>query len=338
MRHQWQIEYLSGSQSTLLAFILFMPLLLMRLTAKRLAGYRLIHIHWIWPFYVPSKVPFSRQLTFVQVLTFFAVLRLLRFRVVWTVHNVVPQFSQTPNDAFLMRALSRLARIKIIHSEQIRSSMQAHGLNTDNVRVIPHGSYIGVYPGALSRTKARAQLGLDRDDQVILFFGHLAPYKGVDDLLATVRDLPEQNVRLVLAGICADPSLRPLIAAGEKSGRVAYHDGHITADRVASYFAAADVVALPFKKITTSGSAILALSFGKAIVAPRLGGLRDIPETAGYFYDPKTPGALAAQLRQALNDPADLAQRGQRALSYAASISWDNIAAKTASLYEELLV
>ena len=110
-----------------------------------------------------------------------------------------------------------------------------------------------------------------------------------------------------------------------------FDEGYAPDEKVPLYFAAADVVVLPFREVTTSGSAVLALSLGRPIVAPRIGALRDLPESVGFLYK---NGELVAALSEALNAaPEELADRSAAARGYADSLSWDHIAAATLEVY-----
>ena len=95
---------------------------------------------------------------------------------------------------------------------------------------------------------------------------------------------------------------------------------------------AADAAVLPFRDILTSGSAILALSHGRPVIAPAMGCLPGtLPADATFLYDPDADGALADAMRQAA--AADLAVMGARARAYAETIDWGPIAEQTAALY-----
>ena len=116
-----------------------------------------------------------------------------------------------------------------------------------------------------------------------------------------------------------------------------YHGGYIKDEDVATYFKAADIVCLPFTTITTSGSTILALTFGKPIIAPRMGALKDIPAEAGYFYDPDDPHGLDAALKLAVSDRKELARRGHAAEHYTKTLDWKLLSQKTYEVYQDVL-
>ena len=95
---------------------------------------------------------------------------------------------------------------------------------------------------------------------------------------------------------------------------------------------AADVAVLPFRNILTSGSAILAMSHGRPVVAPSMGCLpQTLPADASILYDPDVADGLSGALKIAA--AADLATMGQRARAYADTLDWAPIAERTAALY-----
>ena len=138
-----------------------------------------------------------------------------------------------------------------------------------------------------------------------------------------------------MAGQCTDAGLLEQIKGAELD-RVVLIEGHIPDEDVTPIFEAADVVCLPFKDVTTTGSAILALSYGKPIVAPRVGALRDLPDDVGYFYGGDSADDLAAALRRVITDPQGRALRGAAALAHARSLTWRDTAQGVLEVYTRL--
>jgi glycosyltransferase involved in cell wall biosynthesis len=142
---------------------------------------------------------------------------------------------------------------------------------------------------------------------------------------------------LIIAGKCLDETLNHKILEAQNNSNIDYYEGFIENSDVATYFKACDIVCLPFKAVTTSGSALLALSFGKPLIAPRTGALLDVPEDIGYLYDPTTPDALRKSIAKAIKEKAKLREKGDAALAYAKNLSWDSLAETTYKVYENVL-
>ena len=122
---------------------------------------------------------------------------------------------------------------------------------------------------------------------MFLAFGMVRPYKQVPALVETFRAVAGPDDRLVVAG---NPNRDWLErAVRERAGddpRVRLDLRFVPDDEVGDYFAAADAVVLPYRDVLTSGSAVLAMSFGRAVVAPRIGCLPWQVGDGGVLYDP----------------------------------------------------
>lgn len=216
--------------------------------------------------------------------------------------------------------------------------MKKLGMNTNNCYIVPHGNYAGVYPNNVTPEVARKKLGINKTALVLLFFGAIKQYKGVDQLIDEFKKLNKENLQLVIAGKCTDEALyHTIINAAQTSGRIIFHPGFVADKDVAAYFQASDIVCLPFRAITTSGSALLALTFQKPLIAPATGALLDIPGNAGLFYDPSDTKGLGASLKAVIENPKLTKSMRRAAKTYAASIGWDKIALQTKKVYASTL-
>lgn len=107
--------------------------------------------------------------------------------------------------------------------------------------------------------------------------------------------------------------------------------GQVPDDRMQVFLRAADVLVLPYRDVLTSGSAILGMTFGLPVIAPRIGCLPETLEGCSILYDADQPSGLPDALGQAI--AADLRALGERAAAAAAELSWGPIGARTAALY-----
>jgi glycosyltransferase involved in cell wall biosynthesis len=191
-------------------------------------------------------------------------------------------------DAFLVHARSEAAKLEAL----------AHGRP---VRVHPHPSYGIFSERAPSREAARSALGLT--GRVILFFGYVRPYKGLDDLLRALA-LARQDAwdRLLIVGEFYEPPDRyaPLLSDPRIRDRVLVVNRYVANEEVARYFAAADVVALPYREATGSGIAQIAFGAGVPVIATRTGGLEEVVEegVSGLLTPPGDPLALARAIER----------------------------------------
>lgn len=312
-----------------------LPLLTLMIS-KRLQGFRLLHIHWA-SFWLSHDRPRSKCAASVLLRVTIYLAKLLGFRLVWTVHNVLPHEPQTLDDVKAARFLSRSVDAKIVLSRSTIDDMRDLGCDLADVSVIPHGNYMGAYPDAISRSAARDRLDVCDEDILVLFFGQMRAYKGVSDLLSAFAQLQCPAAKLLLAGRIPDLALEREIRRATEELNIVLHKGYVTDEEVAIYFRASDIVCLPYRAITNSGSALLALSFARPIIAPRSGSLSTLPSSVGYLYDPIAPGALERSLSEAISDHDGRAERGRAGRAYAQTLRWDEIAADTLRLYDQVL-
>jgi glycosyltransferase involved in cell wall biosynthesis len=312
---------------------------LVQVIAARIRGCRLIHMHWP-QFVLRARGRTLYRLSLINAVASIHLLGILGIRIVWTVHNTLPHEPETADDAMITRLLARKSSHKIVHSAETVRELERLGADTERITVIPHGSYVGTYLES-GRVEARRALALPEQGRVVLFFGQIRPYKGVDDLIEAwqriARDAPRSDDApfLLIAGKCDEPVERKRLERTTAALGGRFDAGYASGAEVPQYFAAADVVALPFRSVTTSGSALLAMSLARPVVAPRLGALRDLPVTTGFFYEPRR---LDDALRAALTaSSSELEMRGEAALAYARSVPWSAIAERTLAVYREAL-
>jgi glycosyltransferase involved in cell wall biosynthesis len=199
--------------------------------------------------------------------------------------------------------------------------------------VIPHGSFSPAYPPAPGRQEARRLLDLPETARVLLCFGQIRPYKGIEELCLAFAEAPA-GVRLVIAGRARDAALaRRLEALARTDARIDLQLGHVPDARVPVLFAAADWAVLPYRRITTSGALILALSFGVPAIVP------DVPELLAVAGAPAletfaADADLVPAIRRAL--AADQRAAARAAAEAAAKLAWGPIAERTAGFMLEV--
>ena len=217
-------------------------------------------------------------------------IRLFGVNAAITVHDVLPHYPRpwsALESGFYYRSFNRV----IVHSEAALAGVRALGVKRE-VLVVPHGIYDIFNLTSIDRTQARAKIGrLNAEDFVVLFFGHLEPRKGLMEFIAAAEVFQSHaNVKFLIAGESSLTShgssyVNRLIEA-KALPNVIVHDHRIDFENVENYFAACDVVALPYLEGTTSGVLKLALAFGKPVVATRVGDFPEqVPTGAGVLIE-----------------------------------------------------
>ncbi len=299
-----------------------------------------LHIHWTEPYISGGRADVSR----VKATRTLAELRLVRragTRIVWTAHDLSRHDRAVdPLEMGFNAALLRLCDAAIVHCEAARSTLlealAAPASSGAKITVIPHGNYVGAYENRISRAEARDRLGLPQDGRVFAFVGWVRPYKGIGELIEAFRSLPDTGARLVVAGRPVDDAFATEISQlAAADPRVLLRLGFVPDNDLQLYLNAADAVALPYREIFTSGSVLLALSFGRAVIAPRRGCLGDVvDDTDAILYDAAEPDGLSQALRRAA--AADLAAMGTNARARADDFGWGHIADLTLDLYRRV--
>jgi glycosyltransferase involved in cell wall biosynthesis len=251
-----------------------------------------------------------------------------------TAHYVLPVDASRRQTSTASKFFGRMDAV-IAHSEHGAARLRDEvGVDPDRVRVIPHGAfdYLTKLPGEkpLPRELAGAE------GPVILFFGLLRPYKGLDVLIKAFRELDGPELWVVGNPRMDVEPLRALAAAAP--GRVRFVTRFIDDAEIPPIFRRADVVALPYRDAEHSGVLYTALAFGKPLVLSSVGGFPEVAVTgAARLVPAEDPGALAAALAELCTDPAARERLAAAARAAAAGpYSWDSVAAQTLSLYEEL--
>lgn len=224
----------------------------------------------------------------------------------------------------------------VAHSEHGAIRLREElGLDPAQVRVIPHGAFD--YFTRLPEEKPLPPELEGAEGPVILFFGLLRPYKGLDTLLRAFRELKGAELWIVGNPRMDLGPLRRL--AAEAPGRVRFVTRFVEDAEVPAIFRRADLVVLPYRDAEQSGVLYTGLAFGKPLVLSAVGGFPEVAATgAARLVPPEDPTALAGALAGLSGDPAARERLAEAARQAAAGpYSWDAIASQALSLYKELI-
>ena len=195
------------------------------------------------------------------------------------------------------------------------------------IRFAPHPIY-DTYGEPLEKTEARRQLGLPTETPIVLFFGFIRKYKGLDLLLNALAQTPD--IQALIAGECYEDwsFYQHIIDEHCLAGRVHLHTNFIPADRVRVFFSAADLVVQPYRSATQSGISQIAYHFEKPMIVTNVGGLPEIVTDgiSGYVVAPE-PDAIAAAMKDFFEqNRAENMTEGVRMEK--ARFSWENLVEK----------
>lgn len=254
-------------------------------------------------------------------------------RIVYTAHNTFERRRWALDSS---RIFPALARATIVHT-----AADARQLGRP-ATIIPHGHYglLAERAAVISPRAARQMIGLPEDAPVVLLFGHLRPDKGLDDLLGALLHAPGWHG--LVAG--EDDGALSLVEAQLRdprlAGRVIVEEGFHELDAVGRYFAAADLVVLPYAKASQSGVLHLAYGFGLPVIAYPVGGIPEavLDGETGWICEEPNAAALAAALRASSEQgQQEMRRRGRAAQTWARqAFGWDAIAVATLKVYEDV--
>lgn len=311
------------------------------LTRFFLRNWDIWHLHW------PERLPTEGRLFRIsaRLLVFVVLLilaRLFRMKLVWTVHNLAAHNRAHPRleALFMDRFVRRVDGIILLTQRSLQLAWTRFpAVRTKPVAVIPHGHYLDYYASSTGRAEARASLNLEDDGRVLLFIGRINPYKNVVELIQQFRLMSEPNLALVVAGESQQVSLKneiKLAASGDQ--RIRLHLHPVSDNRLHLFLNAADLVVAPFKAMLNSGTVLLALSFARPVLVPRVGSMTELESTFGTdwirtYSEPLTAEALReASLRPAASSADQLVTRLREELG------WESIATQTATFFDALIL
>jgi len=269
-------------------------------------------------------------------------------KIVFTAHNVMPH-EDTEKKAFFMKTafglIYSVSRVIIAHSNFSREGLIGFfGVPGEKIRVIPHGNYLFFRTREVSRQDARQKLNIGPDKKIVLHFGALRHYKGIETLLNAMSLLCRRHneVMLLLAGKpmnVPEGYFSKLIAQHRLDRHVILKADYISSQEIPDIFFASDLAVLPYKHIDTSGSIQMAYAFSKPVVASRTGSMPEVLDdnVNGVLVPCDDPQALADAMEKILFDPLALERMGAASLALARDrFSWQAIAQKTGALYKEV--
>lgn len=166
------------------------------------------------------------------------------------------------------------------------------------VKSIAHPTYCQ-FGKPLESSKSRELLGIPKDKKVILFFGLIRAYKGLDVLLKAFNLLPEDYFLLIAGEAYGKTDEWNKDLAQLKNQNYLWHNRFIADEEVGSYFSAADVCVLPYKSATQSGVTAVAHHFGLPVIATDVGGLRESIQSGenGDLVEANNPAQMAQSIQ-----------------------------------------
>lgn len=263
-------------------------------------------------------------------------------KVVYTVHNVLPQDSGDRYRRTYGKTY-RLADRLICHDVQAAARLNTEfGVEQGRISVIPHGP---LFAGDIDGLPAnpRERLGLSASEIIILWQGILRPYKGISFLLRSWQQVCRNpcNARLAIVGTgdshCVQEVKDEVRALGLESF-IRLELRFVPVEELKLFYQAADVLVYPYREITTSGALMTGITFGKAMVASDLPAFQELLSDGvnALLVRYGDVDGLAATLKRLIGDEGLRARLGQRQREIELP-QWTDIAKLTCECYRAAL-
>lgn len=284
-------------------------------------------IQWCTTFHAPILIPLA-----------FLVRRFSRTSVVLTVHNVLPHETRF-FDKILCKILYTLADTLIVHSTKMKNDLvRIFHIPPERISIIPHG--ICLNSGKeMHPVKVRKVLGI-KEERVILFFGLVRRYKGLESLLAAFSRIKDgSDVGLLLAGdfIEGKDRYQKIIHDYGMEDRVHIHSRYIPDDEVPLFFSASDFLVLPYVSFSgQSGVPPTAYHYSRPVIATSVGGLPEIVlhGKTGLVVEPGNVDQMADAISFFLKHPERMEAYGANGKRFLEQeLSWEGITERMLDIY-----
>lgn len=291
----------------------------------------IVHIHWMHHAYQNRNPLLFIVKSFIFVLTMMY-LKLRNIQLVWTIHNLYPHNAKYHTmERFMRRLICSFCSKLIVASESIKRKVIAEfDVPAEKLFVVKHGHYLGVYKR--NGINYREVYDISEDADVYLFLGAIKAYKGVEDLIEAFNAVKTKQSYLIIAGK-ADQEMQDYLNGVQDLNNIILELRFIPNELIADLISAVDVMVMPYKEITTSGSAILGLSFKKLIVMPNNDFIDEyFKEDMVVRYDPDDSHGLTNAMKVALNVKKD--DNSPDYDEVLKELEWSTIAQKTKNVYQ----
>ena len=245
--------------------------------------------------------------------------------VVLTAHDVLPREERARGQRAAQLRLYEKVDAIVVHSRHGERRLLDAGIDPDKIEVIPHGAF-----HHLTELEPAPLPLPDTGKRVVLFFGLIRPYKGVDVLLEAWRGIDDAELWIV-----GRPRMDTTPLHDQAPPNVRFLERFVTEAEAAALFRRADVAVLPYREIDQSGVLFSALAFHTPLILSAVGGFTEVD--AAVHVPPGDAPALRDALQTLLTDDnrrAWLRVAAERAV--ATGYSWDAIAARHVALYARL--
>lgn len=279
-----------------------------------------------------------------------SIAKIKRKKIVLTIHNILPHNRNTilvVLDKILNKIIFSFVDNYIVHNVRNKERLiEIYKINPDKIFIITHGI---IYPYSklkrVNKIQARKKLDIPIDKKVILFFGYIWDYKGLDVLLESLAILKRtiKDLKLIIAGQALRDwhKYKKIIFENDLNKNIIYKLEYIPDSDIEYYFTSSDLVVLPYKKRnfeTHGGVGAIAIAFDKPLIVTDVGGLPEYVKEKKVISKPDNAQDLAEKINLVLKDKNLMDKLSNDSKKLAKELSWDKIADETIDVYKKTLL
>jgi len=290
---------------------------------------KIVHVHW-WTYFL-----------FPPLFSLILIAKLRKKIIILTAHNVMSHESNLI-DYIFSKAIFKIADQILVHSEENKKQLvEKFNIFDSNIHVVKFGNYDFFSSEDLTKEQARKILKIPINVKIILFFGTIREYKGLDILIKSfakvIRKIPES--RLLIAGeswVNWEP-YRQLLKSNGVLSKSILHLGYVPQNKVNKYFISSDVVVAPYRHFESqSGAACIANQFAKPLIVTRTGGLPDLVTNKEFVVQSENIGELSEAIIKVLLNKKIAKKLSEQSKLTSEKHSWEIISKKTIKFYEAI--
>jgi len=271
---------------------------------------------------------------------YFVILVVCKLRgkiIIITVHNVLPHEKNMINN-LLNKSIFFLSDYFVVHTEDNKQKLLLNNIPDKSIFVIPLGAS---NKKIISKIEAKNYFKIDQNHKVILFFGNIRNYKGLDTLLEALGTINRNDISLLIGGSLWKNNwdlYESIIKKYNLEKNIIKKLEFIQPSEVGYFFSACDIVVCPYSYFDSqSGVASLALSYKKPLIVTNVGGLPDFVKDSRFIINPNDPLSLRNMILLAIDDNEILRKLEMESAELSEKYSWDNIAERTIEMYKQIL-
>jgi glycosyltransferase involved in cell wall biosynthesis len=256
-------------------------------------------------------------------------------KVISIIDNMIPH-EKRMGDRLLTKYFVKTVDGFIAMSEKVKNDIKT--FSHKPVSISPHPIF-NHFGDPITKMEARTQLGLPQQDKIILFFGYIRKYKGLDLLIQAMANETIKNlgIQLIIVGeFYEDASTyHDLVNALRLQNRISFYSNYIPDGEVKNYVCSADFIIQPYKNATQSGVTPLAYHFEKPMLVTNVGGLAD---TVPHLKTGIVVAPTAEEIAKGIETLYELGEKHfiPNIIEEKKKYSWSQMTEKFLALYQKL--